>query len=166
MTERGERERTAAGKSRAVDNTKTMERPSMSQWSPAAALELPEATGDYRFRWIAEYVNGVHTPRNVQAAIREKYERVKISEIPEDFIVDEDLRGDGIARTGGLILMRLPEEFALQRENYYSRRSREALAGANTIQGVAGNNAVYEDRGTKTLSGSDAGAALRNMSRG
>jgi len=166
MTERSERDRAAAGKSRAGDDTRTMERPSMSQWSPASALELPKMTGDYRLRWIAEYVNGVHTPRNVQAAIREGYQRVKISEIPEDFVVDEDLRGDGVARTGGLILMRIPEEFARQREAYYRRRSGEALMGANAIQGVAGNNAVYEDRGTKTLSGSDAGAALRNMSRG
>ena len=164
--ERDERERTAAGKSRAQDDTRTYERPKMDAWSPASALDMPESHGDYRFRWIAEYVNGVHTPRNVQSAIREGYERVRTSELPEDFIVDEDVKGDGYARTGGLILMRLPETFAKQRQDYYLSRSKDALAGANTLQGIAGKNAVYEDRGTRTLSGADAGAALKSMSRG
>jgi hypothetical protein len=166
MSERDERERTAATKSRAADDTRTLERPKMDAWSPASALEMPTGGGDYRFRWIAEYVNGVHTPRNVQTAIREGYERVRITELPDDFIVDEDVKGDGYARTGGLILMRLPETFALQRERYYSGRSKEALEGANVLQGIAGKNAVYEDRGTRTLSGADAGAALKSMSRG
>jgi len=164
--QRDERDRTAAGKSRSADDTRVYERPKMDAWSPASALDMPISSGDHRYRWIAEYVNGVHTPRNVQSAIREGYERVRMSELPEDFIVDEDVKGDGYARTGGLILMRLPEAFALQRQAYYVGRSKEALEGANVLQGIAGKNAVYEDRGTRTLSGADAGAALKSMSRG
>ena len=163
---RDERDRTAAAKNRANDSTAAMERPRMDAWSPASALDMPQPKGDYRFRWIAEHVNGVHTPRNVQSAIREGYERVRISELPDDFIVDEDVKGDGYARTGGLILMRLPETFAAQRQEYYAGRSKDALEGANSLQGIAGKNAIYEDRGTRTLSGADAGAALKSMSRG
>jgi hypothetical protein len=165
MSDADERSRTAAAKSRAADDTRVLERPRMDAWSPASALEMPTIGGDYRLRWIAEYVNGTHTPRNVQSAIREGYERVRISELPEDFIVDEDLKGDGYARTGGLILMRLPEAFARQRDQYYANRSKSALEGANELQGIAGRNSVYEDRGTRTLSGADAGAALNDMSR-
>ncbi len=162
---RNERERSGAKRTRASDDTKTNQRPAMSQWSPASALAMPKINGDYRLRWITEYVNGVHTPRNVQTALREGYERVPVSDFTETFICDEDIHGDGFARTGGLILMKIPNEFAEQREAYYRSRSADALSGANTLQGVAGSNAVYEDRGTRSLSGSEAGAALRNLNQ-
>jgi len=160
MTDRSEK-----GRSRAADERNTMERPAMDHWSPASVLEMPRIAGEYRLRWIAEHVNGVATPRNVQSAIREGYERVNVSEFLEEFVLDEDIAGTGYARTGGFILMKLPEAFARQREAYYAKRSKDGLQGANALQGIAGANAVYEDRGTKTLSGADAGAALKQMSR-
>ena len=163
MSTRDDRSRTAAPKSRAKDDTKVMERPSMQQWAPSSVLEVPQSDGEYRFRWIAEYVNGQAMSRNVSSALREGYERVTTTELPEDFIVDED-KGDGFARVGGLILMKLPEAFAKQREAHYLKRSAEAVHGANALQGIAGANAVHEDRGTRTLSGSEAGAALSRMS--
>jgi hypothetical protein len=165
MATRDDKERSSAAKGREVDETKVMERPSMDQWSPASVLEMPKIQGEFRLRWIAEFVNGVPTPRNVQSAIREGYERVNVGEFLEEFVLDEDADGKGHARTGGFLLMKLPEAFARQREAYYSKRSQEGLAGANALQGVAGSNAVFEDRGTKTLSGADAGAALKQMSR-
>lgn len=157
-------ERTRSADSRAMDSTATKERPPMDRWSPANVLETPPQAGEYRFRWIAEYVNGTHVPRNVQMALREGYERVKIDALPEDFLVDED-RGDGYARTGGLILMRLPEHFAKQREEHYLNRSKSAVNGANELQGLAGHNAVAEDRGTRSLQGAEAGQALASMSQ-
>jgi hypothetical protein len=136
----------------------------MDRWSPANVLETPPNTNEYRYRWVAEYVNGAHIPRNVQMALREGYVRVGISELPEDFLVDED-KGDGAARTGGLMLMRLPEAFAQQREQHYLKKSQSAVNGANELQGVAGNNSVTEDRGTRTLDGAAAGQALASMSQ-
>jgi len=136
----------------------------MDRWSPANVLETPPAVGEWRFRWVAEYVNGTHTPRNVQMALREGYERVTIDALPEDFLVDED-RGDGYARTGGLILMRLPEAFAQQRQQHYLKRSQNAVQGANELQGLAGRDAVSEDRGTRSLQGAEAGQALASMSQ-
>lgn len=158
--------RSRAADARVHDGRHTDERPGMQTWSPATALETPPPKGGYVFRWIAEYVNGAHIPRNVQMALREGYERVGIAELPDDFIVDEDTKGDGYARTGGLILMRMPEDFARQRMAYYRRRSGEALQAANELQGVAGKNAVYEDRGSRTLTGADGAAALRTMAKG
>jgi len=164
MTDKQDRARSNTTKSREADSTAAMERPPMERWSPANTLEMPKIHGEYRLRWIAEYVNGVHTPRTVQSALREGYERVSVEEFVEPFIVDEDLNGDGFARTGGLILMKIPSKFAEQREAYYRSRSAQGLEGANVLQGIAGQNAVYEDRGTRTLSGAEAGAALRNLS--
>ena len=165
MTDRTETSRNSNAKSRAADNTKRMERPPIEAWSPANVLETPPNTGEYRYRWIAEHVNGLHTPRNVQMALREKYQRVSISELPEDFLVDEDTKGDGYARTGGLILMKVPEHFAQQRQKYYADKSKSAVGGANELQGLARGDAIAEDRGTRSLDGAEAGRALANMSQ-
>ena len=163
-TKKSDAERTRSADSRAVDATSARERPPMDRWSPANVLETPPATGEYRYRWVAEYVNGSHIPRNVQMALREGYERVRIDALPEEFLVDED-RGDGFARTGGLILMRLPEAFAQQRQQHYLGRSKDSVRGANELQGLAGRDAVEEDRGTRTLDGREAGQALASMSQ-
>jgi hypothetical protein len=165
MSNRDDKSRSAATKGREVDETKVMERPAMDRWSPAAVLEMPKIAGEFRLRWIAEHVNGIHVPRNVQSALKEGYARVNMSEFLEEFVCDEDTDGRGYARNGGFILMKLPEAFAQQREAHYARKSKEGLNGANVLQGVAGSNAVFEDRGTKTLSGADAGAAMQQMSR-
>lgn len=157
----------AGGRSRAADETASMERPRMDQWAPPNALETPPDTADYVFRWVAEYVNGQPTPRNVQMRLREGYIRVNVSELPDDFLaaVDEDTKGDGFARTGGLILMRLPRKFAEQRRAYYRKRSLEASFAADALQGVAGHDYVQEDRGSRSLEGADAGRILQQMSQ-
>jgi hypothetical protein len=162
---RSDRERNSSAKGRAADDTKRMERPPLNAWSPANVLETPPNTGEFRYRWIAEHVNGLHTPRNVQMALREGYQRVNVTDLPEDFLVDEDAKGDGYARTGGLILMRLPETVARQRQAYYAEKSLSAVNGANELQGMARENAVAEDRGTRTLDGADGARALANMSQ-
>lgn len=158
--ERTEGDRTSVAKDRASEERVMMERPSIDQWSPATALETPPPTGGFSYRWIAESVNGEPTPRNVQMAIREGYVRVSITELMEnhpEFIacVEEDVRGDGMARTGGLILMRMPEEFAIQRRAHYNRQSSEASRAANTLQGIAQQDQVVEDR-SRRLTGAQA----------
>lgn len=159
--ERTEEDRTSVGKDRASEERVTMERPSIDRWSPATALETPPPTGGFSYRWIAESVNGEMTPRNVQMAIREGYIRVTINELMEnhpDFVacVEEDVRGDGMARTGGLILMRMPEEFAKQRRAHYRNQSREASRAANTLQGIASADQVVEDRSRQLVGAQQA----------
>lgn len=160
---RSDADRTANG--RGNDDRRTDERPPIDRWAPSQVLSTPKNTGGVRYRWIAEYVNGEIMTRNVQSALQEGYVRVRITELPDDFIVDED-KGDGYARTGGLLLMKLPDAFAQQRDAYFRQRSREGLKAANQLQGVAGKDAVFEDRGSRTLSGADGAAALRNMTTG
>jgi hypothetical protein len=158
-------ERTSAADSRARDDTRSMERPEITRWSPAHAIESPQDPR-FEYRWVAEYVNGAHIARNVHMKHREGYQRVKITELPEDFLLyDEDVRGDGYTRYGGLILMRLPIELYWQRQAHYLGRSAERLKTANQLQGVAGRDAVEEDRGTRTLTGEDSVRALRSMAK-
>lgn len=156
---------TRSADGREQDSRIVDDRPPLDNWSPASVLETPPNHGEFAYRWISEFVNGVGSPQHVQSALREGYQRVTISELPESFIVDED-RGDGYARVGGLILMRLPTRFARQRQAHYAKRSREAVSAVNALQGVAGKDAVYEDRGSRVLTGSDGIDAIRTMSKG
>lgn len=157
-----ERDAEVNKRSRAYDDTRVLETASMDAYKPPNVLEVPKDP-DYHYRWIAEFVNGQQTPRNVQQRIREGYHRVQIADLPEDFIVDEDMRGDGFARSSGLILMRVSKTARAQRDRYYRQRSEERLNAADELQGVAGKNAVREDRGTRTLTGAEAGRALASF---
>lgn len=149
---------------RAADATDRIERPSMDLYSPPNQMEVPRGD-EYHYRWIAEYVNGTRVSNNIQRRIREGYERVPIDALPDGFIVDEDEYGDKFARNSGLILMRIPMEKKQQRDQYYQRRSQSASQGADQLQGVAGRDAVREDRGTRSLTGRDAQQALSHMSQ-
>jgi hypothetical protein len=159
-----EREAHITTRSRVTDDTRRFERQSMDYYAPPNQLRTPEDP-EYHFRWIAEHVNGQQMPRNVQMRLQEGYVRVRMDELPEDFMVDEDLKGDGYARTSGLILMRLPIERKRLRDAYYAKKSRERANSVDELQGIAGRNAVREDRGTRTLTGAEAGRALANMSQ-
>lgn len=159
-----EREGQILTRSRVMDDTKRLERQSMDYYAPPNQLRTPDDP-EYHFRWIAEHVNGQHMPRNVQMRLQEGYIRVRMDELPEDFMVDEDVKGDGYARTGGLILMRLPVSRKLQRDAYYARKSKERANSVDKLQGIAGRNAVREDRGSRSLTGAEAGRALANMSQ-
>lgn len=158
------RERDNDSRSRVLDETSRMERQSMEYYAPPSQLEVPQ-DDEYHYRWVAEYVNGSHMPRLVQNRIREGYERVHKEALPEDFLVDEDTFGDGWARQSGLILMRWPKAKQAARTRYYQRMSQERLQAADELQGVAGRDAVREDRGTRALTGVEAGRALANMQK-
>lgn len=153
-------DRSRASQSRKADDRKHDARPEIEDWSPASMLELPPDTGDFRFRWIAESVNGKETPLNVQRALREKWERVRYDEL-DDFhkAACDEARDDGWARTGGLVMMKIPQHYAEQRRQYYRKRSKGAISAANELQGVAGKDSVEEDR-SRGLTGREISAAL------
>lgn len=135
--------------------------PGVDRWSPVAQLETPEERDGYRYRWIREEVNGVRDNRNMTMARREGYEFVRMSEAEElGLIVDEDEKGDGLARHGGLVLSKIPEEFCKQREAYYAKQRAENVAAANRLQGVGQGNlpTSYEDRGSGVVRDVGVGA--------
>jgi hypothetical protein len=150
-------------RSRSYDGAEAFERQDIDVYRPPSLLEVP-ADGEYEYRWVSEYVNGQYMPRQVQERLREGYERVTTESLPEDFLVDEDVYGDGYARTTGLLLMRIPRRKASARRQYYRKQSRDRLQSVNELQGVAGGDAVKEDRGSRSLSGAEAGRALKQMS--
>ena len=165
MTKRTETSRTRAADSRDVDNTSNRERPPMDAWAPSTMITQIPDVGGYRHKWVRENVNGTEDPRNIQMHIAEGYERVKAENLPEGAYCEEDTKGDGCARWGGLLLMRLPIEFANQRQQHYLDQSQKASDAVDVLQGVAGKDAVREDRGTRSFEGADAAQQLATMSK-
>lgn len=159
-----EREYEHDPRGRAGDSSVRMERQSMDYYSPPNQLQVPRDP-EYHYRWVAESVNGSQTPRNVQQRLQEGYARVRADQLPEDFLVDEDIKGDGLARTSGLLLMRIPLSRKRARDDFFTRRSRERANSVDELQGVAGSNALREDRGTRSLTGAEAARALQRMSQ-
>lgn len=158
-----EREHQQLSKDRAHDDTARLERQSLDYYAPPGQLEVPQS-GEYHYRWIAEHVNGTHMPKQVQDRLREGYQRVMIDQLPEDFLVDEDRFRDGCARQSGLILMRIPKAKQEARVAYWQNLSRSRVDAADTLQGVAGRDFVKEDRGSRSLTGAEAGRMLKSMS--
>lgn len=133
------------------DETQKLASPSITRWNPVAQLETPDELDGYRYRWIREEVNGQRDNRNMTMSRREGYEFVRMSEAEElGLIVDEDEKGDGLARHGGLVLAKIPEDFCRQREAHYAKQRQESVAAANRLQGVTDGNlpTSYEDRGS------------------
>lgn len=160
-----ESKRTSGAKSRATDETAMRERDDLDTWAPPSMLTLPHNDDYWVYRWVTEYVNGAYMAQRLSAAKRDGYEFVRIDELPEGFIVDEDMKGDGIARVGGLVMARMPRRKAQLRKAYYERKSAEMLNGANQLQGIAGKDSFEENRGTRSLDGRAAGEALRQMAQ-
>jgi hypothetical protein len=153
--------------SRAVDERDNDDRPFMNQWAPPGMLECPPDDAHFTYRWVREYVNGQPDARNVQMRLREGYRRVNIADLPDELLmaVDEDVRGDGVARTGGLLLMKLPLQIAEARREHYRQKTQLASRSVDALQGVAGKDYVKEDRGSRSYEGSDAGRMLQQMSQ-
>lgn len=163
-------DRAPAAKSRAQDSREMDERQDMDYYAPPSRLTVPtDDGGEYHYRWIAEYVNGDYRAVNVQKQLQDGYRRVTMESLPEDFLLydptDKRSEDDGFTRYGGLILMKMPMKRYKARQAYYQRQSQQRVNSANELQGIAGRDAVEEDRGSRTLQGEDAARALQNMSQ-
>ena len=75
---------------------------------------------------------GYQDTKNVAASLREGYELVRADEYPEeDYPQMSEGRYAGIIGVGGLLLARIPEEIALQIDEYYKQRTRDKEEAIN-----------------------------------
>ena len=73
---------------------------------------------------------------NYSEKLREGWEPVPIAEAPEmeHLVLDPNPRFEGNIEVGGLLLCRMPEGMAQQRNEYYQRQSEEAMRSVdNTL---------------------------------
>jgi hypothetical protein len=101
-------------------------------WSPPSALDAPPAPTGFRHRWIRVESLGFQDTKNVAGRIRSGYELVRADEYPDtDYPIVEDGKYKGTIGVGGLVLARVPEEIAQQRQEYYAKQHAEKVEAAD-----------------------------------
>ena len=101
-------------------------------WSPPSRLEAPKPPEGYRQRWIRTNIRGEEDQMNVHAKLREGWEPVRADEYPDsDFSTITEGKHAGVIGQGGLILARIPEETALERNDYYRGRTRNQMTAVD-----------------------------------
>ena len=109
--------------SRANETRSKTERPKV--WVPPSSLDAPPAPDGFRYRWIRAESVGFQDVKNIQGRIRQGYELVRAEEIENasDYPVVEDGKYKGVVGVGGLLLAKVPEEIAQQRQAYMRQRA-------------------------------------------
>ncbi len=115
--------------SRSKRSTETREETARRKsWRPPSRLDAPEAPPGYKHRWIRAESTGQEDRINVTSKLREGYELVRADEYPEfQSVVQEDGKHAGVISVGGLLLARIPEETANERNAYYQARNADQV---------------------------------------
>jgi hypothetical protein len=97
-------------------------------WTPPSSLDAPPAPNGFRHRWVRAETLGFVDTKNVSGRLRQGYELVRSDEYPDsDYPVVEDGKYAGVIGVGGLVLTRVPEEIAKQRQDYYAKQGMEQV---------------------------------------
>ena len=97
-------------------------------WTPPSSLDAPPAPIGFKHRWIRAESLGFNDAKNVNGRLRQGYELVRSDEYPDsDYPVVEDGKYAGVIGVGGLVLTRVPEEIAKQRQDYYAEQGMEQV---------------------------------------
>ena len=100
------------------------ERPKV--WTPPSSLDAPPAPDGYRHRWIRAESMGQDDSRNMSGKIRSGWDLVRSDEYPdEDYPTVAEGKHAGVIGVGGLLLARIPEELAKQREAYFNQMTQD-----------------------------------------
>ena len=111
--------------SRANDTRSKSERPKV--WVPPSSLDAPPAPDGFRYRWIRAESVGFQDTKNISGRLREGYELVRAEEVENaaDYPVLEEGKYKGVIGVGGLLLAKVPEEIAKQRQDYMADRHKD-----------------------------------------
>ena len=110
--------------SRASQTRSKTERPKV--WTPPSSLDAPPAPDGFRHRWIRAESLGFNDTKNISGRLRSGYELVRADEYEDsDYPVITDGKHAGVIGVGGLMLARVPEEIAKQRQEYMTNRHQD-----------------------------------------
>ena len=93
-------------------------------WVPPSSLDAPPAPEGFRYRWIRAESMGFQDTKNISGRLREGYELVRAEEIENasDYPIVDEGRYKGVIGVGCLLLAKVPEEIAQQRDAYMKRQ--------------------------------------------
>lgn len=121
-------------------------------WRPVSKLPDPPKRPGWRHRYIRRSVRNSDDSVNFTRAMQEGWTPCTPTDYPElvtGFIAPN---GDSsVIEFGGLILCRMPEELALQRDAYYENRARRQIGAVNRrLQSVVDQGGLAIDNKSKT----------------
>ena len=101
-------------------------------WTPPSSLDAPPAPTGFRHRWLIAESLGFNDSKNIQGRLRSGYELVRSDEYPDsDFPTVDDGKYKGVIGVGGLVLARVPDEIAQQRQEYYANQHQEKVKASD-----------------------------------
>ena len=110
--------------SRASQTRAKQEKPKV--WTPPSSLDAPPAPDGYRHRWIRAESMGFDDTKNMSGKVRSGWDLVRADEYPDhDYPSVNEGRYAGVIGVGGLVLARIPEELAKQREAYFNQMTQD-----------------------------------------
>ena len=98
----------------------------MREYSPPQLLPDPQPRDGWRFKWVRTAMTGSADNMNVSMKMREGWEPVLLEDLPElNITMDVDSRWakEGHIEVGGLMLCKMPEKVAKQRDEYFATRA-------------------------------------------
>ena len=140
--------------SRASQTRAKQEKPKV--WTPPSALDAPPAPDGYRHRWIRAESMGQDDSKNISGKTRSGWEFVRADEYPsEDYPSVQTGKYAGVIGVGGLVLARIPEELAQQREAYYNQMTadRNEALDNDVLKEQHPSMPINQDRQTRVTFG-------------
>jgi hypothetical protein len=97
-------------------------------------LETPKAPDGVHYRWVRHELLGDDHAGNVHERTRQGYEPVRPEELGGDWQADvlDTGKHAGIVRSGDLILMKVDQEIADQRNEYFANKTKAAEGAVNS----------------------------------
>lgn len=100
-------------------------------WQPPQLLPDPTPQDGFVFKWVRSvYDRNRDDKANYTKRLREGWEPVQVQDHPELMLEIGVTQSSGIVETGGLVLCKMPEEFAQQRRRYYQDRTEQITESA------------------------------------
>ena len=125
-------------------------------WTPPSSLDAPPAPDGFRHRWIRVEVLGFDDTKNMSGKLREGWELVRADEYPDqDYPSMATGKYSGVIGVGGLVLARIPEEIAQQREAYYrdQTKSRDDAVNNDILKEQHPSMPINQERQTRVTFG-------------
>ena len=109
---------------RAQQTRSESERPKV--WVNSSHLDAPKCPDGFRQRWIRFETMGQDDTKNITDKLRQGWELVRADAYPDlNYPAIEQGRYKGYIGVGGLVLARIPEELARQRDAHFSKLTKD-----------------------------------------
>ncbi len=125
-------------------------------WQRPEVLPTPEPEDGYVFRWVRVSMLGQVDATNVSSKLREGWEPVRAEDYPQFTVlnVEQERFADNIVQ-GGLMLCKVPQEIADERNAHYEQQARNQIQSVdnNLMRENDARMPLFNDRKTKVTFG-------------